>query len=74
MMLIYAKMVVYVVMMALKGATNAFVYLDSMVITVRYVSTIPKAIQGVLIKVFRDILYTTFLLKLHYKFTSRSLW
>ena len=38
MMLNYAKMVVYVVMMVLNGATNAFVYLDFMVITVRYVS------------------------------------
>ena len=55
MMLIYAKMVVYVVMMALKGATNAFVYLDSMVITVRYVSTILMAIQGVLIYTIYDI-------------------
>ena len=45
-MLNYAKMVVYVVMMALTGATNAFVYLDFMVITVRYVSIIPDAIQG----------------------------
>ena len=42
----YAKMGVFVVMMDLKGAMNAFVYLDFMVITVRYVSIIPDAIQG----------------------------
>ena len=61
MMLIYAKMVVYVVMMALKGVTNAFVYLDSMVITVRYVSTIPKAIQGVLIYISGHTIYDIFI-------------
>ena len=62
-MLNYAKMVVYVVMMALTGATNAFVYLDFMVITVRYVSIFPDAMQGFFIyafKLFRNILYNTF--------------
>ena len=45
-MLMYAKMGVFVVMMDRKGAMNAFVYLDFMVITVRYVSKIPNVIYG----------------------------
>ena len=69
MMLNYAKMVVYVVMMVLNGATNAFVYLDFMVITVRYVSRTQYSNPSYKPYTIYDIL-----LKLHHKFTSRSLW
>ena len=41
-----AKMGVFVVMMDLKEAMNAFVYLDFMVITVRYVSRVPNVIYA----------------------------
>ena len=60
-MLMYAKMGAFVVMMDLKGAMNAFVYLDFMAITVRYVSRVPNVIYAFFNKSFKIQQLTRFI-------------